>query len=161
MLYINIYMDILKIKKLIELVEKSNICELEINKGGEYIRINRDKNKFCNSFLHTKNHLSLKNKNSKIFVSSSCSKDNDISYNTEDGNIIRSPMVGTFYRSSYPGSKPFVEVGDKVDIGDTLFIIEAMKTVHSIQSDISGIVKIIFLNDGQPVEFDEPLVLIK
>ena len=77
-----------------------------------------------------------------------------------EGHVVKSPMVGTFYRSATPGAKPFVEVGDSVQVGDTLCIIEAMKLMNEIEADKAGIVKEIMAENGQPVEFGQPLVVI-
>ena len=84
----------------------------------------------------------------------------DLDDDTPDGHEVKSPMVGTFYRSSSPGSEPFVEVGQTVKEGDTLCIIEAMKLLNEIEADASGVIKAILVDNGQPVEFGEPLFII-
>ncbi|CEN32303.1 Biotin carboxyl carrier protein of acetyl-CoA carboxylase [Candidatus Westeberhardia cardiocondylae] len=159
-------MDIRKIKRLIKLIEESSVSELEFSQGKDSIRISRFiSNSYDSIIRKRKNFLSKKNKDivPKFSVLSDLKENTkSISSNFDiDGHIIRSPMVGTFYRAACPNSKPFVEIGEEVNVGDTLFIIEAMKMMHRIQSDKSGVVQIIFLNDGQPVEFDEPLIVIK
>ncbi|MCR3754890.1 MAG: biotin carboxyl carrier protein [Candidatus Westeberhardia cardiocondylae] len=162
------YMDIRKIKKLIELVEQSNIFELEFSKGEESVRINRvinDIHKVSYNKENSKDVCMHNNKDrimSKYTIASNISEDmKSSSALRTNGHLVCSPMVGIFYRSMGPDIRPFVEIDNKVNIGDTLCIIEAMKTMHRVQSDMSGIVKRIFVNDGLPVEFDEPLFLIK
>lgn len=150
-------MDIRKIKKLIELVQKSKISELEISEGKKYIRILYE-NAISNYKL--KKNISKNHKN--FFEKKKIS--NTISENVtfkEKNHIIRSPMVGTFYRKPNINAKPFIEIGQQVNIGDVLCIVEAMKMMNQIQSDKSGCIKDILVNNGQAVEFDEPLLIIE
>ena len=128
-------MDIRKIKKLIELVEESGISELEISEGEESVRISRSAPAAAEAAPAAAAEIS--------------------------GHIVRSPMVGTFYRTPSPDAKAFIEVGQKVNVGDTLCIVEAMKMMNQIEADKSGTVKAILVESGQPVEFDEPLVVIE
>ncbi|CAD83363.1 acetylCoA carboxylase, BCCP subunit, carrier of biotin [Candidatus Blochmanniella floridana] len=144
-------MDIRKIKKLIELVEISSISKLEISEGKKTIRIIRSvpqTSKVTNSNTVSKIEQTSETNHSQI-------------QNISNTYTIRSPIVGIFYRSPNPNSKPFVSIGQSVKSGDILCIIEAMKVMNQIQSDKTGIVQSILVNDGQPVEFNEPLLIIK
>lgn len=155
-------MDIRKIKKLIELVEISSISRLDISEGNKRICIVRSTSKI--SF----DDISHSPKNTKQ-ISVNLSNKNTTSYDekkilNKDKNqeyVVRSPIVGIFYRSSHPDEKPFVSTGQLVQIGDVLCIIEAMKVMNQIQSDKSGIIQNILVDNGQPVEFDEPLLTIQ
>ncbi len=139
-------MDIRKIKKLIELVEESGIAELEISEGEKSVRISRTPDNV--------GYPVIQQAHAAPVVESA--KPAEIS-----GHIVRSPMVGTFYRTPSPDAKAFVEIGQKVNAGDTLCIVEAMKMMNQIEADKSGVVKAILVESGQPVEFDEPLVVIE
>ncbi|MBC8944711.1 MULTISPECIES: acetyl-CoA carboxylase biotin carboxyl carrier protein [Xenorhabdus] len=153
-------MDIRKIKKLIELVEESGISELEISEGEESVRISRTT--ATQAIPVTQQYLSapvqppVQATTTAPAVPVAAEKPAEIS-----GHIVRSPMVGTFYRSPSPDAKPFIEVGQHVNQGDTLCIVEAMKMMNQIEADKTGVVKAILVQDGQPVEFDEPLVVIE
>ncbi|VFP78707.1 Biotin carboxyl carrier protein of acetyl-CoA carboxylase [Candidatus Erwinia haradaeae] len=156
-------MDIRKLKKLIKLVEASGIAELEISDGEESVRISRALRHANHSLLQQIQRESGTKKPSlttdsnvpseAILEASSISKIN--------GYIVRSPMVGTVYRNPSPDEQPFVEVGQSVSIGDTLCIVEAMKMMNQIEAEQAGIVKVILVESGQPVEFDEPLFVIE
>lgn len=155
-------MDIHKIKKLIELVEKSSISKLDISEGNKKIRIIRSK---ANISSIDSSIFSVKK---SLDVSSNLSNPNtQKNFNNKaipdqlEGYTVRSPMVGIFYRSSHPNEKPFVSIGQFINTGDTLCIIEAMKIMNQIQSDRSGIIQAILVDNGRPVEFDEPLLIIK
>ncbi len=137
-------MDIRKIKKLIELVEESGISELEISEGEESVRISRSAPAASYPVMQ------------QAYAAPEAPAKAEIS-----GHIVRSPMVGTFYRTPSPDAKAFVEVGQKVNVGDTLCIVEAMKMMNQIEADKAGVVKAILIESGQPVEFDEPLVVIE
>lgn len=144
-------MDIKKIKKLVEIFEKSNITELEVSEGKNNIRIsclNGEKN-FINPDYLKCDSKSLQNISDKP---------KDI---LQKGHIVRSPMVGIFYITPNENAKPFIEVGKKVKNGDILCIVEAMKMMNQIISEKSGLIKEIFIENGQPVEFDEPLLIIE
>lgn len=153
-----LYMDIRKIKKLIELVEESGISELEISEGEESVRISRT------ITLQPTSSLAVQ----PIHVPSSISPSVNVNSETPPGvscamtgYAVKSPMVGTFYRTPNPDSKPYVEVGQSVAVGDILCIVEAMKMMNQIESDKAGIVKAILVENGQPVEFDQTLFIIE
>lgn len=148
-------MDIRKIKTLIEIIEKSDIAELEIHEGEESIRISRYSN--AKTLLQNTGPGA----NPAADQSSGLSLKPDGSAETLSGHIIKSPMVGTFYLSPSPGAKNFVEVGSKVNVGDTLCVIEAMKILNQIESDKDGIVSKILVENSQPVEYNEPLFIIE
>ncbi|CAA2930513.1 acetyl-CoA carboxylase biotin carboxyl carrier protein [Arsenophonus endosymbiont of Bemisia tabaci] len=153
-------MDIRKIKKLIELVEESGISELEISEGEESVRISRTIVQNLQQYMAapTTHQPALANAiaPSQILLETTNEKKAEIS-----GYTVRSPMVGTFYRAPSPEAKPFVEVGQTVKLGDPLCIVEAMKMMNQIEADKAGVVKAILLENGEAVEFDEPLVIIE
>ena len=154
-------MDIRKIKKLIELVEESGISELEISEGEESVRISRNFNQ-ANGQLAPQQYMVAPPP--MPAQASSAVVDNTASDNKSanlTGHLVRSPMVGTFYRSPNPEAKPFIEIGQSVTAGETLCIVEAMKMMNQIEADKSGVVKAILLENGQAVEFDEPLIVIE
>jgi acetyl-CoA carboxylase biotin carboxyl carrier protein len=148
-------MDIRKIKKLIEWVEKSDISELEIHEGEESVRISR----------HVAHGVPLAiPAQSPAVLSPDASAPADTDVDTESlpsGHLLKSPMVGTFYRSASPGSKPFSEPGQQVGKGDTICIIEAMKMFNQIEADITGKILEVLVENGQPVEYDQPLFIIE
>ncbi|MBK4775932.1 acetyl-CoA carboxylase biotin carboxyl carrier protein [Candidatus Pantoea edessiphila] len=151
-------MDIYKIKKLIELAEKHNISKLKISDKKESITINR----FYKNNNFTKNQHFSTSDTSLIAQNIVKSKtDSKEILNKNNNYIVRSPMVGIFYLTPSPEAKVFIEIGQKINIGDTLCIIEAMKMMNQIQADASGIVKAILVENGQPVEFNEPLIIIE
>ncbi|QCR37387.1 acetyl-CoA carboxylase biotin carboxyl carrier protein [Nissabacter sp. SGAir0207] len=156
-------MDIRKIKKLIELVEESGIAELEISEGEESVRISRAP-AAQNFPMMQQAYAMPMPQPAPAAVAPAAVAPADAAPAAPaaiSGHIVRSPMVGTFYRTPSPDAKPFVEVGQKVNAGDTLCIVEAMKMMNQIEADKSGVVKAILLESGQPVEFDEPLVVIE
>lgn len=157
-------MDIRKIKKLIELVEESGISELEISEGEESVRISRApantgypmmQQAYAAPMYQPQTQPGLSN------VVAPAAPAEAPAAAEISGHIVRSPMVGTFYRTPSPDAKSFVEVGQKVNVGDTLCIVEAMKMMNQIEADKAGVVKAILVENGQPVEFDEPLVVIE
>ncbi|MCI0668255.1 MAG: acetyl-CoA carboxylase biotin carboxyl carrier protein [Methylococcaceae bacterium] len=148
-------MDIRKIKKLIEIIEKSDIAELEIHEGEDSVRINRYSNRAAP--IHYNGPLT----SPQAEPGSANPSKSEESAETISGHLIKSPMVGTFYLAPSPGSKNFVEVGSRVSAGDTLCIIEAMKILNQIESDQDGIVRKILVENGQPVEYNEPLFIIE
>ncbi|WP_032092365.1 acetyl-CoA carboxylase biotin carboxyl carrier protein [Necropsobacter rosorum] len=152
-------MDIRKIKKLIELVEESGIMELEISEGEESVRINRG-TPAAAAVQYTVPAAPVA---SPAPAPSAPATPTPTPAAAEElsGHIVRSPMVGTFYRSPSPDAKVFVELGQSVKIGDALCIVEAMKMMNRIEADKAGVVKAILVNDGEPVEFDEPLIVIE
>lgn len=155
-------MDIRKIKKLIELIQESDIAELEIREGEESVRINRYASNVQtanSSAIPTSTHPTdseapqLGNQ-----LESSVTAVEETEQIT--GHTVRSPMVGTFYRSSSPESEPFVKVGQTVSNGDILCIIEAMKILNQIEADKGGTVTQVLVEDSQPVEYNQPLFVI-
>ena len=147
-------MDLRKLKKLIDLVEESGITELEITEGEEKVRISRAAPQSFHSMAyapapmlaHAPDNLSATAVAAEPAI--------------ETGHIVKSPMVGTFYRSPNRNSKAFVEIGQSVTTGDPLCIIQAMKLLNEIESDHSGVIKAILVENGQPVEYGEPLFII-
>ncbi|AWX13825.1 acetyl-CoA carboxylase, biotin carboxyl carrier protein [Mergibacter septicus] len=151
-------MDIRKIKKLIELVEESGVMELEISEGEESVRINRGATTAPVAAQYTipaPAPVAAPATPSPV-TPAATEKPAEIS-----GHIVRSPMVGTFYRSPSPEADPFVEVGSSVKVGDTLCIVEAMKMMNRIEADKSGVIKAILVNNGDAVEFDAKLIVIE
>ncbi len=149
-------MDIRKVKKLIELLEASDVAEIEIHEGEESVRISRIGSSTPAMVMPAAAPAPAP-------AAAPAVADNDAAPAEDaepEGHIIRSPMVGTFYRAPSPTSKPFVEEGSKVSAGDTLCIIEAMKILNQIESDIAGTVQKILVENGQPVEYNQPLFVI-
>ncbi|EHZ7350359.1 acetyl-CoA carboxylase biotin carboxyl carrier protein [Vibrio parahaemolyticus] len=146
-------MDIRKIKKLIELVEESGIAELEISEGEESVRISRHGTAAPAPVHYAPAPVAAPVADAPAAEAPAAA--------VPAGHQVLSPMVGTFYRSPSPDAKSFVEVGQKVNAGDTLCIVEAMKMMNQIEADKSGVVTAILVEDGQPVEFDQPLVVIE
>lgn len=155
-------MDIRKIKKLIELVEESGIAELEISEGEESVRISRSPANVGYPVMQQAFAAPAPQPALAAAVAPATAPVIEAARPAEiSGHIVRSPMVGTFYRTPSPDAKAFVEIGQKVNAGDTLCIVEAMKMMNQIEADKSGVVKAILVESGQPVEFDEPLVVIE
>ena len=155
-------MDIRKIKKLIELVEESGIAELEISEGEESVRISRAPVNTGYPMMPQVYAAPAPQQPALAAAVAPAAAPAAAPASAEiSGHIVRSPMVGTFYRTPSPDAKAFVEVGQKVNAGDTLCIVEAMKMMNQIEADKSGVVKAILVESGQPVEFDEPLVVIE
>ncbi|MGV6858580.1 MAG: acetyl-CoA carboxylase biotin carboxyl carrier protein [bacterium] len=154
-------MDIRKIKKLIELLEDSGIAEIEINEGEESVRITR-------SFAPVAGQAAPQ----QMMVPAAApaapapaapapaAADEEPGDSIPSGHSVTSPMVGTFYEAPSPAATPFVAVGDTVNVGDTLCIIEAMKMLNQIESDKAGVIKAILVDNAQPVEFGQPLFVI-
>lgn len=151
-------MDLRKLKKLIDLVQESGISELEVTEGEEKVRIA----KFSPAGAMPVQQYAAPAMNMPVAAGavSSVNLDDDEDDDQLEGNVVKSPMVGSFYRSPSPGANAFVEVGQVVKQGDTLCIIEAMKLLNEIEADVSGTVKSILVENGQPVEFGEPLFII-
>jgi len=148
--------DLRKLKTLIELVETSGIAELEIQEGEERVRITRAVAPVpAPTVVPGTVPAVTAPVPGAVAVAATPGETAE-----PEGHQVKSPMVGTFYRSATPGAKPFVEVGDSVEVGDTLCIIEAMKLMNEIESDKSGVVKQVLAENGQPVEFGQPLVVI-
>jgi acetyl-CoA carboxylase biotin carboxyl carrier protein len=150
--------DLRKLKSLIELFESSDIGELEIAEGEERVRITRAPTGAIPSAVPQAAPPP------QVVVAGTPAKAADpiqaAAPVEAEGHVVRSPMVGTFYRAGAPGSKAFVEVGDSVQAGDPLCIIEAMKLMNEIEADQAGVVKAILAENGQPVEYGQPLVVI-
>ncbi|ASK33050.1 acetyl-CoA carboxylase biotin carboxyl carrier protein [Alloalcanivorax mobilis] len=145
-------MDIRKIKKLIELLEESGIEELEIREGEESVRISRGSTR---QPIYAQ-APALAPAPAPVAPAQAPGAP-AVEDNTPSGHLVRSPMVGTFYRSPSPGAASFVEVGQKVKAGEVLCIVEAMKMMNQIEADKSGTIDAILVEDGEPVEFDQPL----
>jgi len=149
-------MDLRKLKTLIELVESSGIAELEISEGEERVRIVRSGAAVQHVYAAQQHMTTLAPQLADAPVAPAEPAESAI----PDGHVVKSPMVGSFYRSPSPGAKPFVEVGQSVNVGDTLCIIEAMKLLNEIEADQSGIISAILVESGQPVEYGQPLFII-
>ena len=154
-------MDIRKIKKLIELVEESGISELEISEGEESVRISRATAPASFPMMQQAYAAPVMQAQQAPAAAPAATEAAAPAKAEISGHIVRSPMVGTFYRTPGPEAKAFVEVGQKVNVGDTLCIVEAMKMMNQIEADKAGVVKAVLVESGQPVEFDEPLVVIE
>jgi acetyl-CoA carboxylase biotin carboxyl carrier protein len=152
-------MDLRKLKTLIELVESSGVAELEIQEGEERVRITRAFAPAAAAAGASAPVSSVPSTPQSPPPVPSTTMAPAVAAEPE-GHLVKSPMVGTFYRAASPGAKPFVEVGDSVQVGDTLCIIEAMKLMNEIEADKAGVVKQVLAENGQPVEFGQPLVVI-
>ena len=150
-------MDLRKLKALIDLVEKSGIAELEITEGEEKVRIAKQGGSAPAPSFHM--HHASPALAAAPAAPVAAPAEPAVAAEPE-GHPVKAPMVGTFYRSGSPGSQPFVEVGQAVKAGDTLCIIEAMKLMNEIEADASGVIKAILVENGQPVEYGQPLVII-
>ncbi len=156
-------MDIRKIKKLIELLEESNLAELEIREGEETVRLSRwPKNIPMPSAAPTLIPVGTPTVAPAAMTAPASPHapvaPADLAH---DGTVVRSPMVGTYYAASAPNAPPFIKVGQQIKVGDTLGIIEAMKMFNPIESDVAGTIVKILVQNGQPVEFDEPLLVVQ
>jgi acetyl-CoA carboxylase biotin carboxyl carrier protein len=150
-------MDIRKVKKLIELLDESGIAEIEITEGEESVRISRYPQGGPAAAMPIAVAAPVA---AAPLAAAPAATPIAPAEPEEDGFEVTAPMVGTFYASSSPGAAPFVQVGDRVNVGDTLCIIEAMKMMNQIEADISGMVKSIRLQNGEPVEFGQTLIVI-
>lgn len=149
-------MDLRKLKTLIELVESSGIAELEISEGEERVRITR-----TSASVAAMQHVyAAPQPVHSAPQATPAAAPVAAEPAAVEGHVIKSPMVGTFYRSASPGAKHFVDVGQNVSAGDTLCIIEAMKLLNEIETDKAGVIKAILVENGQPVEFGQPLFII-
>jgi acetyl-CoA carboxylase biotin carboxyl carrier protein len=147
-------MDLRKLKTLIELVENSGIAELELTEGEEHVRISRNvapSQQFYSSA--PQQHFVTQAPQAAAPVAAAEPA-------VPEGHVVKSPMVGSFYRAPSPGANSFVDIGQSVNVGDTLCIIEAMKLLNEIETDKAGIVKAILVENGQAVEFGQPLFII-
>lgn len=155
-------MDIRKVKKLIELLEESNVAEIEIKEGEESVRISRN---YPNASMPAQHFVMQAPAPQPAAASLAPAPAAAPAAPTANapmykGQPVKSPMVGTFYRSPSPSSPRFVEVGKQVKAGDVICIIEAMKMMNQIEADRAGTIEAILVEDGQPVEYDQPLVII-
>lgn len=148
-------MDLRKLKKLIDLVEESGIAELEITEGEEKVRIARVV--AGNQPIYMNAPVTAPTV--PVAAAPAAAPVEAVPAEPE-GHVVRSPMVGTFYRAPSPGAKVFAEVGQSVSAGDTLCIIEAMKLLNEIEADQGGVIKAVLVENGQPVEYGEPLFII-
>ncbi len=148
-------MDIRKVKKLIELLEESNIAEIEIKEGEEAVRISRNGS---NAMIMPQQFYAPPAPVAAAPAAEAPVK--EAAQPAYKGEAVKSPMVGTFYRSPSPSSPPFIEVGKHVKANDVICIVEAMKMMNQIEADKSGVIEAILVEDGQPVEYDQPLVII-
>jgi acetyl-CoA carboxylase biotin carboxyl carrier protein len=150
-------MDLRKLKTLIDLVQQSGIAELEITEGEEKVRISR----FGSPGAPTMMPQQVMMPAAAMPVAEIAEPVAEAAVPAEaEGHAVKSPMVGTFYRSSTPGAKPFVEVGQTVKTGETVCIIEAMKLLNEIEADRDGVIKAVLVENGQPVEYGQPLFVI-
>lgn len=150
-------MDLRKLKKLIDLVEESGIAELEITEGEEKVRISRNN---APNAPPTATVMQVAAAPAAPVAAAAAAAPAAEAPAQPDGHVLKSPMVGTYYRAPTPGGKPFVEVGQTVNEGDTVCIIEAMKLLNEIEADRSGVIKAILVENGQPVEYGHPLMVI-
>jgi len=153
-------MDIRKIKRLIELLEESGVNEIEIKEGEESVRINRGGSAPVMQAPQMFQMPAQAPGAAPQPASQPGAQQAEPEAVEAEGHLVRSPMVGTFYRAPSPGSGPFIEEGQSVKAGDTLCIIEAMKMLNQIEADRDGTVKKVLVDNGQPVEFDQPLFVI-
>lgn len=158
-------MDLRKLKKLIDLVEESGISELELTEGEEKVRISRHQPASqAPAVHHYQPYMQMATPSgpaAPVATPAAAPAVAEVAAEpVVEGHVVKSPMVGTFYRSPSPEAKAFVEVGSSVSAGDTLCIIEAMKLLNEIEADQSGVIKAILVENGQPVEYGEPLFII-
>ena len=150
-------MDIRKIKKLIELIEESDVEELEICEGDDSVRISRRREQPSGGMMMSHYAAPLQQ---QATAAPAAAPAEPRAEELPKGHVVKSPMVGTFYEAPSPTAKAFVEVGQSVKAGDVICIVEAMKMMNQIESDKSGTVSEILVENGQPVEFDQPLFII-
>jgi acetyl-CoA carboxylase biotin carboxyl carrier protein len=148
--------DIRKVKKLIELLEESGISELEIKEGEESVRISRNSPPAIGHYA-----MPMPAAPAALAPIATASTGDDAAGKLPPGHKIESPMVGTYYEAAAPGSAPFVQIGQRIKAGDTLCIIEAMKILNQIESDVAGEVKAILAKNGDPVEYGQALFIIE
>ena len=156
-------MDLRKLKTLIELVQESGIAELEVTEGEERVRITRTVANAPQPFMQYAAPMMHAMQPAPLATSVAAPVVAPVPELVAEppGHIVKSPMVGTFYRSAAPGAKPFVEVGSTVAVGDTICIIEAMKLMNEIESDKAGVVKAVLVESGNAVEYGQPLFTIE
>jgi len=152
-------MDIRKVKKLIELLEASDVAEIEIKEGEEAVRISRNSTSVP-APVAAPAPAPAPSAPAPAPAQAAAEQPAAAAQPATTGKLINSPMVGTFYRSPSPSSSAFVEVGTHVKAGDVVCIVEAMKMMNQIEADVTGVVEAILVEDGEPVEFDQPLISI-
>jgi acetyl-CoA carboxylase biotin carboxyl carrier protein len=152
-------MDIRKIKKLIEMISASDVAEIEIREGDDAVRISRYNSQIAPVVAHAAPPVVYSPAPSPVTAVTPATKPEE-STPQYQGHLVTSPMVGTLYRAASPTSKPFVEEGQRVSEGETLCIIEAMKILNQITADCSGVISKILVENGAPVEYDQPLFVI-
>jgi acetyl-CoA carboxylase biotin carboxyl carrier protein len=152
-------MDIRKVKKLIELLEESNVAEIEIKEGEETVRISRN---YPQNMQPQQYYVQQPNyaQQPMHMAAPAAAAPAETAKPAHKGEAIKSPMVGTFYRSPSPSSPAFVSVGQTIKATDVIGIIEAMKMMNQIQAGKSGVVEAVLVEDGQPVEYDQPLIIV-
>ena len=153
-------MDIRKVKKLIELLEQSDVAEIEIHEGEESVRISRHGSGAMPMYMPQPMPMTTGSAAASP-AQAGRDEDGEDDFGEMEGEVVRSPMVGTFYRAPSPGSKPFVEEGQSVKAGETLCIIEAMKILNQIECEQGGKIRRILVENGQPVEYNQPLFVIE
>lgn len=156
-------MDLRKLKKLIDLVEESGIAELEITEGEEKVKIVKGGPAGKEMVVLSPSAVPVGAPPAQAVAAAPATAPPAAAAEAPtslEGHIVKSPMVGTFYRAGAPGAKPFVEVGDTVKAGQTVCVIEAMKLMNEIEADKDGVIKAIMVENGQPVEYGEPLMMI-
>jgi acetyl-CoA carboxylase biotin carboxyl carrier protein len=151
-------MDLRKIKKLIDLLEESNLAELEIKEGEEVVRLSRVPKNTVPVAAAPAAPIAVAA--APVAVAPAAAIEAPAADALPAGHVVKAPMVGTFYASATPGTPAFVKVGQQVKAGETLGIIEAMKMFNQIEADVAGTVQAILVENGQPVEFDEPMFVI-
>ena len=151
-------MDIRKIKRLIELLEESGINEIEIKEGEESVRISRGGSVAAAPVTY---NVPVQAAPAAAAPAAPAAEATPAQPAQPEGHSVRSPMVGTFYRAPAPGAKPFVDVGQRVKVGEPLCIIEAMKMLNQIEADKDGVIAAILVDNGQPVEYDQPMFVIQ
>jgi acetyl-CoA carboxylase biotin carboxyl carrier protein len=155
-------MDLRKLKKLIDLVEDSGIAELEVTEGEEKVKIVKGGSAGKEVVVLSPAAVSASAPPAQTAAAPAPAPATAVAEapTAMEGHMVKSPMVGTFYRAGSPGAKPFVEVGDAVKVGQTICVIEAMKLMNEIEADKDGVVKAIMVENAQPVEYGEPLMMI-
>jgi acetyl-CoA carboxylase biotin carboxyl carrier protein len=149
-------MDLRKLKTLIELVENSGIAELELTEGEEHVRISRMSSAVAAPMQH---HYAAAPMPAPVAAAPAVATA-PAAPAAQEGHAVKSPMVGSFYRAASPGAKAFADIGQSVNVGDTICIIEAMKLLNEIEADKAGVIKAILVENGQAVEFGQPLFII-
>jgi len=154
-------MDIRKVKKLIELLEESDIGEIEIHEGEESVRISRNSAAPVAAAPVAVTAAAAAPVAAPAPTAAATPATTEAADEAIEGHVLNSPMVGSFYRAPSPGASAFVDIGSKVSVGDTLCIIEAMKLLNQIEADKAGTIKAILVENGQPVEYNQPLFVIE